>query len=171
MHRHSKHFIVPGAKALALSFCLAAAFGPATTEAAAAGPFDRFVGSWTGSGHVIGTKGDRERIRCRASYWEAESGSVLNQSIVCASDSYRIEITSYVQASGSEVQGSWKEHAQNASGQLTGQIQGGRFDGSVLGPGFSAAISLTSDGRRQAVSIRPQGGDINDVQIELERRG
>jgi hypothetical protein len=47
MHRHSKHFIVPGAKALALSLCLATAFGPTTTEAAAAGPFDRFVGSWT----------------------------------------------------------------------------------------------------------------------------
>ena len=171
MHRHSKHFILPGAKALALSFCLAAAFGPATTEAAAAGPFDRFVGSWTGSGHVIGTKGDRERIRCRASYWEAESGSVLNQSIVCASDSYRIEITGYVQASGSEVQGSWKEHAQNASGQLTGQIQDDRFDGSVIGPGFTAAISLTSNGRRQAVSIRPQGGDISDVQLELQRHG
>jgi hypothetical protein len=64
MHRHSKHFIVPGAKALALSFCLAAAFGPATTEAATAGPFDRFIGRWSGSGHVVGTKGDREPIRC-----------------------------------------------------------------------------------------------------------
>jgi hypothetical protein len=171
MHRHSKHFILPGAKALALSFCLAAAFGPATTETAAAGPFDRFIGSWSGSGHVVGTKGDREPIRCRASYSEAESGSALNQSIVCASDSYRIEITSYVQASGNEVQGSWNEVTRNASGHLTGQIQGDRFDGSVVGPGFTAAISLTSNGRRQAVSIRPQGGDISDVQLELQRHG
>ena len=39
----------------------------------------------------------------------------------------------------------------------------GHFDGSIVGPGFTAAISLTSNGHRQAVSVRPQGGDINDV--------
>jgi hypothetical protein len=171
MQKHSKHFIVPGAKALALSFALAAAIAPATTGAAAAGPFGRFLGSWTGSGQVIGSNGNRERIRCRATYSESESGSALNQSIVCASESYRIDITSFVQAQGSDVQGSWREATRNASGQLSGQIQGGRFDGSVVGPGFTAAISLTSNGRRQAVSIRPSAGDIADVQIELERRG
>jgi hypothetical protein len=171
MQMYSKPFLVPGAKALALSFGLVAALGPATTGAAAAGPFDGFVGSWSGSGHVIGTKGDRELIRCRANYSETESGSALNQSIVCASASYRIDITSSVQASGSTVQGYWKEATRDASGQLTGRIQGGHFDGSIVGPGFTAAISLTSNGHRQAVSVRPQGGDINDVQIELERRG
>jgi hypothetical protein len=36
---------------------------------------------------------------------------------------------------------------------------------------FSATISLTSNGRTQAVSIRPSGGDVTDVRIDLQRHG
>jgi hypothetical protein len=38
-------------------------------------------------------------------------------------------------------------------------------------PAFTAAVSLSSDGRSQAVSIQPRGGDISDVRIELRRNG
>ncbi len=159
---------IPQASALAIGIALGlAALQPA---AASLGPFQRFVGDWTGGGQVVGSNGDRERIRCRARYSESEQGESLNQSIVCASESYRIDITSFVQASGDSVQGDWREATRDISGHVTGRIANGRFEGAVVGPGFSAQISLTSDGRRQALNIEPSGGDISQVRVELHRR-
>lgn len=172
MDKYSKSFLAPKAKALGLAAGAAVALGLAAPQtAAAAPPFASFAGSWSGSGEVIGTNGNRERIRCRAQYSEAQHGEALNQTIVCASDSYRIDITSYVEASGSSVQGDWREATRDVSGHLTGHIESGHFSGAVVGAGFTALVSLTSNGRTQAVSIRPQGGDIADVQVELRRHG
>lgn len=155
---------------LAAAVCGAAALW-AHPGLAAASPFARFAGDWTGGGQVIGANGDRERIRCRANYEESQRGEALSQTIICASASYRIDIQSYVEASGETVRGRWEEQTRNISGELTGRIDGGQFEGAVVGPGFTAGISLVSDGRRQAVNIAPSGGDIADVRIELERRG
>jgi hypothetical protein len=128
------------------------------SAAQAASPFEKFVGVWSGAGQIVGTNGHRESIRCRAQYAEAKEGSALNQSIVCASESYKLNITSYVEASGESVQGYWKEASRDVSGHVTGRISGGRFEGE-----FSAS------GRTQAVSIQPRGGDVSDVNIELKR--
>jgi hypothetical protein len=54
---------------------------------------------------------------------------------------------------------------------MTGRIAEGRFEGEIVAPTFSAAISLTSNGRTLSVSIQPRGGDISNVRIELRRRG
>jgi hypothetical protein len=139
-------------------------------SAAAAGPFQPFVGNWFGGGQIIGSNGVLERIRCRANEEEANRGEALSLRLVCASPSYRIDIQSYDEASGRTVQGTWQETTRNVSGQLTGTIEGGRFQGAVSGPGFTAQMYLRSDGRRQFVDIRPSAGDIADVRIELERR-
>ena len=139
--------------------------------ARAASPFDKFVGEWRGAGQIVGTNGHREPIRCRAQYTEAKEGSVLNQSIVCASESFKLNITSYVEASGDSVQGYWKEASRDVSGHLTGHISGGRFEGEFSAISFAAAISLTSNSRTQAVNIQPRGGDVSDVHIELKRSG
>ena len=91
------------ATALAIGIALGlAAPGPV---AAAVSPFQRFVGDWAGGGRVPGSNGASERIRCRARYSESEQGDALNQSIVCASQSYRIDITSFVRVAGESVQG------------------------------------------------------------------
>ncbi|HZZ60858.1 MAG TPA: hypothetical protein VFE63_06750 [Roseiarcus sp.] len=156
---------------LVLAVALAAALWPGRS-AAAVSPFRPFIGNWTGGGQVIGSNGNRERIRCRANYGEAQQGVALSQTIVCASPSYRIDIQSYAQALGTTVQGTWREGTRNISGQLTGTLEGGQFRGSVVGPGFTAGISLSSNGRHQEVTIQPSpGGDIAAVRIELERRG
>ena len=70
------------------------------SAAMAAGPFDKFLGSWSGAGQMIGTNGHRESIRCRAEYTDAKSGSALNQTIVCASESFKLDIQTYAEASG-----------------------------------------------------------------------
>ena len=140
--------------------------------AAPAGPFQSFVGQWTGDGQVVASNGGRERIRCRANFTPARQGAALNQSIVCASQSYRIDISSYAEAGdGDSVQGTWSEATRGVSGHLTGHVGAGRFVGTVKGPGFAAGVSWVSNGSRQVVNIEPSGSDIVDVQIELDRRG
>jgi hypothetical protein len=152
--------------ALAIAMILA---GP--SAALAASPFEKFVGLWSGRGEIVGANGHRESIRCRAEYTQAKEGSALNQTIVCASESFKLNITSYVEASGDSVQGYWKEASRDVSGHLTGRISGGRFEGEFSATTFSAGISLTSNGRTQAVSIQPRGGDVSEVSIELRRNG
>ncbi len=152
---------------------LAVAVGLAAPQsvALAASPFDRFAGEWTGGGQIIGSNGHRESIRCRAEYVEAKEGAALNQTIVCASESFKLDIHSYAEASGESVQGYWRETGRDLSGHMTGRISEGRFEGEIVAPTFTAAISLASNGRTQTVSIQPRGGDISNVRIELKRRG
>jgi hypothetical protein len=132
-------------------------------------PFAAFFGSWRGSGHVVGSDGHSERINCRATYSESNGGETLAQSLVCASDSYRFDVHSYVVADGRDVQGHWEETTRNVTGRLSGQVEDGQFDGSIAGPTFTAQMSLKTTGRRQAVSITPRGGDIAKVDIVLSR--
>lgn len=133
-------------------------------------PFVAFVGEWTGGGAVVGANGLRERIRCRASGSESNGGSGLSQSIVCASPSYRIDVQSEVEASGRNVTGSWSERTRGASGELTGTVAGGRFEGQVRGASFTADVALRSNGQVQTVRIAPTGADITEVTVELRRK-
>jgi hypothetical protein len=150
---------------------LAAGLTAPQAAAVAASPFQEFVGSWSGGGQIVGANGHRESIRCKAEYADSKGGSALDQTIVCASESYKLDIHSYVEAVGETVQGYWKEASRNVSGNVTGRISGSRFEGEFSAPAFAAAISLTSNGRTQAVSIQPRGGDVSAVRIELTRRG
>jgi hypothetical protein len=158
----------PSLKALGLAAIVLAA---AQSTALAAGPFQRFLGAWTGAGQIVGSNGHRESIRCRADYTEAKGGAALNQTIVCASESFKLDIHSYAEASGESVQGYWQETGRDLTGHMTGRISEGRFEGEIVAPAFTAAISLVSNGRTQTVSIQPRGGDVSDVRIDLKRRG
>jgi hypothetical protein len=149
---------------------LAVALNGHSAAALTASPFQKFVGAWSGGGQIIATNGHREAIRCRAEFSVAKAGSALNQTIVCASESFKLNITTYAEAAGETVQGYWSEATRDVSGHLTGRIGDGRFDGEISAAAFAASISLSSDGRNQAVSIKPRGGDVSDVRIELGRR-
>ena len=81
---------------------------------------------------------------------------------MCASESFKLNIPGYVEASGESVQGYRKEAARDVSGEVTGRSPGGRF-GEFSAPTFATAISLTANGRAQAVSIYPRDGDVADV--------
>ena len=152
------------ALALVLSLGLGSANG-----AAAAGPFQAFAGSWRGGGEVMGSNGVREHIRCRAVYSISNQGEAMTQTIVCASPSYKMDIRSHVEARGEQVEGEWSEATRNVAGLLSGRIVGGRFEGAIQGPSFTAGVSLIANGRGQSVSIAPSAGDIAGVSIELTR--
>ncbi len=154
---------------LAASLAGAAPLAPQIAAAQAGGPFASFSGEWRGDGQVIGKNGDRERIRCRANYEVSKQGAALTQTLVCASDSYRVDISGYFVADGQRVQGYWKEATRQVQGELSGRIVDGRFEGRVAGPTFTAEISLTSADGKQAVAIKPQGANVADVDVVLRR--
>jgi hypothetical protein len=147
-----------------------ALFCPLLGLAQPEGPFSGFSGSWRGSGEVVGTNEQHERIVCRAKYLVSSSGDSLSQALVCASDSYRFDVYSDVVAVGPRVRGQWRETTRNVVGDLVGQVTNGHFEGNISGPGFTAEMSVISTGRKQEVDISPHGGDVAKVDIVLSRQ-
>lgn len=138
---------------------------------AQAGPFDGLRGSWAGAGTISLSDGSTERIRCRASqasYTVAGSGSELRQSLRCASDSYKFDLSSNVVSVGGNVSGTWSESTRNINGNLQGHASRNRIAVYVEAAGFAASLALTTNGSRQSVSISSKG-DIRSVSINMVR--
>src|SRR5437879_7388677 len=74
-------------------------------HAQSGGPFAGFDGAWSGNGTVALSDGTTERIRCKASYKVA--GTSLKQSLQCASDSYKFNLSSDVTSQGDRISGNW----------------------------------------------------------------
>src|SRR5215207_10692389 len=72
---------------------------------AQSGPFAGLAGSWSGSGTIGTSNGERDRIRCRASYAVNSGGNSLRQSLRCASDSYRFDLGTDVSHAGGDIHG------------------------------------------------------------------
>jgi hypothetical protein len=137
---------------------------------AAGGAFSELAGYWSGEGTISVTSGANERIRCKATYSVDASGDSLNQTLRCASDSYRLDISSNVVASGGSVSGTWTEATRSATGNIQGRISGGQVSGTIVGVGFTAGLSLSTRGKTQSVTIRPSGStDIRDVTITMRK--
>ncbi|MDB5504911.1 MAG: hypothetical protein JWR89_4813 [Tardiphaga sp.] len=134
---------------------------------AQSGPFAGFDGSWNGTGTVSLSDGSSERIRCRATY-KVDGSNALAQTLRCASDSYKFDLSSNVTSNGNNVSGSWSEASRGIYGNLNGRAGGGQIDVFVEAAGFAATISLTTRGNKQSVSINSKG-EIRAVQISMVR--
>jgi hypothetical protein len=130
-------------------------------------PFSGFDGSWSGTGTVSMSDGSSERIRCRATY-KVAGGNALAQTLRCASDSYKFDLSSNVTSDGNQVSGNWSEASRGIFGNLNGRAGGGHIDVFVEAAGFAANIALTTRGNKQSVSINSKG-DIRAVQISMVR--
>lgn len=136
---------------------------------AQSGPFSGFNGAWSGTGTVSLSDGSTERIRCRASYKVDGSGNGLRQTLRCASDSYKFDLSSDVTSSQSgNVTGTWSEASRNINGNLNGKAGGGQIDVFVEAAGFAASITLTTRGNKQNVSISSKG-EIRGVSINMTK--
>jgi hypothetical protein len=131
-------------------------------------PFTGLSGSWTGSGKVALSDGSNERLRCRAAYRVDPSGFRLQQTLKCASDSYKFDLSSEVISEGSRISGTWSEASRNVSGTLQGRSNGENISLVADCVGFSANLYLTTRGNRQSVSIESQS-DIRNVSITMTR--
>jgi hypothetical protein len=128
------------------------------------------AGSWSGGGALSLINGEQERLRCHAAYDVGDGGNELRLNLRCASASYNFDLASSVAYRDGAVSGEWSEASHNASGMISGRAVGDRVEAAARGQNFSADISLTTRGNRQYVSIRPQGTDVRDVSLALDRR-
>jgi hypothetical protein len=153
------------AAALAMALLL-----PATQGIAGDGPFASLSGYWVGGGTITMSNGSSERIRCKAVYAVNDRGNALNQSLRCASDSYRLEITGNVSVHGSAISGTWTEATRHATGNISGHASSSEIAARVDGAGFSAGLDVRFHGDKQSVSIRPSSGtDVANVSITLHK--
>lgn len=132
---------------------------------AQSGPFAGFDGAWSGNGTVTLSDGTSERIRCRATYKVAGSNA-LQQTLRCASDSYKFDLSSDVTSQGGTVSGRWSEASRNLNGNLQGRAGNGQIDVFVEAAGFAANLTLTTRGNKQSVSISSKG-EIRNVSISM----
>jgi hypothetical protein len=135
---------------------------------AQSGPFTGLAGNWSGGGTVTLDDGSTERIRCRATYAVGEGGAGLNQTLTCASDSYKFNLTANVVSEGGTLSGSWSESSRGVNGSLAGRGGNGSFQVQASAPGFNANISLTTRGNKQSVVIRAES-QFRGATISLTR--
>ena len=137
------------------------------SQAQSASPFAGFNGSWSGSGTVSLSDGSSEQIRCRATY-NVVGGTALKQSLRCASDSYKFELSSDVKSQGNQVTGTWGEASRNIFGNLQGTAGNGQIEVFVEASGFAANLTLRTNGTKQVVQIDSKG-EIRGVTITMTK--
>jgi len=138
---------------------------------ASAGPFSSFEGNWTGTGVISVDNGTKERLHCRGHYDVGGGGTTMAQNLTCASDSYKFNVVSNVQASsGGAISGSWSEVSRGANGEIRGHITPTQISAQVNGVGFTARIGIAARDGRQSVTISPTGTDITNVSVTMSKR-
>ncbi|MDB5500522.1 MAG: hypothetical protein JWR89_424 [Tardiphaga sp.] len=138
---------------------------PASAQSPA---FTGLAGSWAGSGTILLSDGSKERLRCKATYQVSGGESRLLQSLRCASDSYRFDLSSDLVSRQGTIAGSWSETSRGITGSLAGREQGGSISAVVDAPGFSASLSVSTRGDRQSFSITSES-EIRNVNISMSR--
>jgi len=134
------------------------------------GPFLGLSGQWSGGGTITMANGSTERLRCKSTNVVNANGRAIQQSLRCASDSYSLEISSNVVSTSGALSGSWAESTRGVSGNISGRVGGSAIIANVGGAGFTASINVRTQGDKQSVTIRPQGGtDVARVSVALHK--
>ncbi len=142
--------------------------GAAPSASAQSGPFNGLEGAWSGAGTVELADGTSERIRCRATYKVGGGGQAVEQSLRCASDSYKIDLSSSLRSQGGTVSGQWTESNRNVFGSVQGRAEAGQINVLVEAAGFAANLQLTTRGNKQSVAITSKG-EIKNVSISMSK--
>jgi hypothetical protein len=154
-----------------LIFALATLFVAGVSGSAShaqSAPFAGLAGYWSGAGSVTLDDGSSEKIRCKATYAVSGNGSGLNQTLTCASDSYKFDLKTNVIAEQGSISGSWSESSRGINGNLSGRANNGNFQVVATAAGFTANITLTTHGNKQSVVIRPDS-QFKGASISLTR--
>ena len=137
-----------------------------STGHAQSGPFAGMDGNWSGNGTVALSDGTTERIRCKAEYKVNGTGLGLKQTLKCASDSYKFDLSSDVTSQGERISGNWSEASRNVFGNLQGTAGGGQIQVFVEANGFAANLTVRTNGNKQTVQIDSKG-EIRGVNITM----
>lgn len=136
-------------------------------SAARADSFDHLKGNWSGGGNITLANGEKERIRCRATYVPA--GTNVKITLRCASDSYKFELASDITSDGGKLSGSWSEATRAVVGGITGTATHSTIQATAMSPLFTANLNVRTSGSNQTVSINSPGSEIQNVTISLKR--
>jgi hypothetical protein len=131
-------------------------------------PFAPLSGSWSGGGVITMSSGVKERIRCRARYDVGGSGSNLDLTLRCASDSFKFELQSNVAHNNGAVSGTWAEMTRHVGGNIDGSARGNRIQVRVSGV-ISAMLAVNTNANHQSISIEAPGSEMSAVAISLSR--
>ena len=143
---------------------------PAALTPSAAHPFAAMAGNWTGDGMIALTGDIRERLRCRANHTHAKGSNSITLSVRCASDNYKIELTSNVAERQGQLSGRWNEASYGVSGSISGRVAGNRILAVAQGENFTSDLTVVTNGNQQSVSMTPKATYVISVQISLSRR-
>ena len=168
---HAIQTAEPFAVARRLIFAAVTLFAASVSSSASyaqSGPFTGMAGNWSGGGTVTLDDGSSERIRCRASYAVGAGGAGLNQTLTCASDSYKFNLASNVVSEGGSLSGTWSESNRGIVGSIQGRGSNGNLQVIASSPGFTANISLVTHGNKQSVTIRSESA-FRAANITLSR--
>ena len=170
VNSHKKSLGVTFARRLILAAAaiVVASIWSSGSYAQSGGAFAGMAGVWSGAGTVTLDDGSTERIRCRATYAVGAGGNGLQQTLTCASDSYKFNLTSDLVAQGSAVSGTWNETSRNINGNIEGRSRDGIFQVVATAPGFTANLTLTTRGNKQSVVIRAEN-QFKGASITLTR--
>ena len=81
-------------------------------------------------------------------------GNGLNQSLTCASDSYKFNLAGNVIARGGVLTGTWSEQPATSAETWKAAAAPASFRSIASAPGFTANISLRTQGNKQSVASR-----------------
>lgn len=149
---------------------LSLATSPAAIDSVWAGAFTDLAGSWGGDGTLMRKDGTSERLRCQARYDVQGAGDQVTLRITCASDSFKFDLSGYLNSAGDTVSGQWSEPNYNSTGTMEGHAGRGRITAHAVGNTFSASLSVNTQGGRQAVTIQPEATDVTRVSLTFQKR-
>ncbi len=129
--------------------------------------FGNLLGSWAGSGQIRYRDGKSDDIRCTAYY--TGSGDKLKLAIRCRGGNAEVEIRGELTAQGEKLAGTWEERTFNATGEASGRLAADKMTLTVTGGGFSGAMTVTTTGAKQVVTITAEGIELRSVNVTLAK--
>ena len=133
----------------------------------AAGAISNLPGRWTGKGTMQLKDGNKERVKCVATYFVR--GGEVKQNLRCASASYRIDARTVLNVSGSRITGSWIERSFSSNGSISGRLTDDGFRLRIVGDAFTAGMTVAGSSCRQTLTITPSGTSIKNISIGLAK--
>ena len=149
---------------------LAAILSAAPLTGAGAGDlFTSLPGTWTGTGTVLKSDNTTESLRCKAKYSLTPSGATVHQELLCAADSYRLDLVTDLVNQAGTLGGTWTERDRQAGGSVSGRIEGDVITTDIRGNGFEAAVVITTKGPHQTIALTSDHGSYaKSVTIALD---
>lgn len=153
---------------LASALIFMSALFSAPAQAKPSGIFKSLNGVWRGTGRILLTGGNSQRISCRAYYNVKDRGAGLGFAIRCASPDNKIELRAKLIDQNGTLSGTWEERTFNATGNVIGKARSGEVRLSIQGT-VNGSMNITYGARRQTVSITTGAEGLKGIAINLRR--